>query len=159
MDTTRSSLGIGILLIAMAGLAALLALSLLGSVGGTITIAPAQKAVNTATGPHWLGKERISLQADWKVSTHATKHEGEDLDAEKIYNMILQGKCAGVGQFCNSQGKQLLLCFDPITGLLGGIFVNTVTGLVESGWGVTRFHYWGDKVRGPEAPYQPGLCK
>lgn len=162
MHTSRSGFGLLVPMLGLLFLTALVALTLLGPAlsggGGGRPITVAQpKTVNAVVAPHWLPTERVVLPADWRVSVHATKHEGEALDAEKIYALLLEGKCAGEAQYCNNKGKQLILCFDPVTGLLGGIFVSA-TGLVESGWGVSTFSHWGDQVRGFDAPYRPEFC-
>lgn len=138
-------------------LAGLVALVMLGSAQAeTATMTwQAQPAVQEAAVPDWLAGRQTAIEPGLPVRPHAAKHAAEQLDAERIYAMLLQGRCAAADQFCNSDGMRLYLCFDPVTGLLGGLFVQD--GMVISGYG-SRASYWAGKVRGDSAPFKMDRC-
>lgn len=105
------------------------------------------------SAPHWLPARPVSIPDDLVITAHAKKHLGEQLDAWKIYDLILEGRCTAAGKYCSPRGVTLYLCTDPVSGITGGLFV--VGNAITSGYGS---EYWGDLVRGDDAPFKPELC-
>lgn len=150
--TKTGSSGTMALLLCMTLLAGVFALTMLGSTG--VTWQPISRAEVVAV-PDWLDGRQTTIEPGLVISPHATKHAAEALDAPRIYAMLLAGKCTAAEQYCNSDGKRLYLCFDSVTGLLGGLFIQN--GMIDSGWG-SRASYWAGKVRGDAAPFKPDKC-
>ena len=146
-----SSIVVVMVLVMTVLLAALMLLTQTGNSSVALTVSRAEAAVV----PNWLDGRQATIEPGLIVSPHAAKHAAEALDARRIYDMLLQGKCAAAARFCDSNGKQLYLCFDPVTGLLGGLFVQD--GIIDSGWG-SRASYWAGKVRGTDAPFKADRC-
>lgn len=152
---TSATRGLGavlafMLLLATMGLAALTLLAQADNSGLTLAT-----SAREATVPNWLDGRQTAIEPGLAVSPHAAKHAAEQLDAQCIYEMLLQGKCAAADQFCNADGMKLYLCFDPVTGLLGGLFIQD--GVIISGYG-SRASYWAGKVRGDSAPFKADRC-
>lgn len=105
-----------------------------------------------------------SIKIDWKlpypdrlppnltINNRCRKHLGEPLDAWKIYQLHLQGKCTMEDRYCRtseSHGPMMLfLCEDPITGITGGLFIILEKSEIISGYGngETTFEYWTQEV-------------
>ena len=77
------------------------------------------QAVRQSSAPaiEWLRPDQVFVPRGLLVNAHAVKHDG---DTEKIYQMLLGGKCAAVAKFCGgSEIEKLYACTDPVTGLVG----------------------------------------
>lgn len=116
---------------------------------GPMTVAP-QRSV-----PYWLPTNHIAIPKDLTITAHATKHQVEQLNAETIYAMLLEGKCAASAKYCNPNGTVLYLCLDPISGVIGGLFV--VGDAVATGYSSGE-QYWSGLVRGDDAPFKGEFC-
>ena len=90
------------------------------------------------------------------VSDHAVKHVGERLDAWRIADLIKSKTCTTVRYYCNGR-RELYLCEDPNTGLVGGLLV--ASDVIITGYGA-RAKYWQNKVESGEwKPCQPNFIK
>ena len=79
------------------------------------------QAVRQSPAPaiEWLRPDQVHVPSGLAISAHAAKHSG---DTEKIYRMLLQGKCAEVAKFCGgSESEFAYFCVDPITGIVGAV--------------------------------------
>jgi len=95
-------------------LACLSALVLLDS-AQTATM-PTMHQASTAT-IDWLRPDQVRVPSGLTVSAHSAKHNG---DTEKIYQMLLDGRCAAVAMYCGGSGiERMYACMDPVTGLVG----------------------------------------
>ena len=152
MLATRSFTGfMALVMMLLVGLAALTLLAQVGNSGLTFAASRAEPV----TVPGWLDGRQAAIEPGLVVSPHAAKHAAEALDAPRIYAMLIEGKCTAAAQYCNSDGKRLYLCFDPVSGLLGGLFIQN--GMIETGYG-SRPSYWAAKVRGADAPFKVDRC-
>lgn len=137
--TRLSSLEIMALLFGMMLLAGIGALMLLGqAVDATVPVVH-QASIN------WLRPGQVHIPRDLAINSHAAKHHG---DAERIYNLLLEGQCAGVAKYCGGSNiENLYICTDPVTGVVGAILQfggEITTGYYErSGSG----HWAGRTVR------------
>lgn len=102
------------------------------------------------TAPHWLGTGQVRVPRNLRIASHAKKHVGQTLDAWRIYALLLEGKCVASKRYRNSSGGELYLCVDPVSGLVGGLFV---TGKQATGWGA-HAEKWSHLVRGSDAPFK-----
>jgi len=88
------------------------------------------------------------------ISAHAAKHVGESLDAWRIATLISSRSCATVRYYCNGS-RELYLCEDPNTGLVGGLIV--ASDVIVTGYGA-RARYWQRKLEtGEWRPCQPNF--
>ena len=107
--------------------------------------------------------DRIPI--DYTFNDHCKKHltgaDKADLNAWEIYKMLKQGQCATVSRYCRvheRRGPEMLwLCEDPVTGIIGGLFVVLEAGEIYSGYGFSdascmrkygldNFEYWTNLV-------------
>lgn len=85
----------------------------------------AQDVAQAVQVPHWLANRPTypSIPAGIPITAHAEGHQGQALDAWKLYDLLLEGKCVASGVWCGAtRTEQLYLCIDPVTGLIGGLF-------------------------------------
>lgn len=155
MSATRGFIGMTLMMVLVLGLAALTLLAQVDTASVVWQSQPVAQLAAQEAVPNWLAGRQTAIEPGLSISPHATKHAAEQLDAERIYAMLLQGQCAAADQFCNSDGMRLYLCFDFVTGLLGGLFIQD--GMVISGYG-SRASYWAGKVRGDSAPFKVDRC-
>lgn len=134
-------------------LVALAALMLLGGAIGGGTIAAARQ--QQVTAPGWLSGRQVTIPDGLSITSHAKKHVGEELDAWQIYALLLQGQCVASARYCRSDGTELYLCVDPVTGLMGGLMV--LDDVILTGYG-SGARYWGGKVRGQNTPFRAEFC-
>jgi len=134
----------GLLIILLVTLAAVASIAL------ALGLEPVTDTIQVATAPRvvapdvidWAPPGSLEIPDDLNISGHAEKHAGQLLDAELIYARLLEGRCAAVARYCDGP-RQLYICQDVETGLVGGMFV---TGdLVITGYGA-RVRYWSDVV-------------
>lgn len=90
-----------------------------------------------------------SIPWDYTFNNHCRKHLGEQLDAWKIYDLLKNGQCTMEDRYCREDdyhGSMMLwLCEDPVTGILGGLFVVLETQEIMSGYGES-YEHWVDEV-------------
>lgn len=117
-----SGLGARIALMALLALSGLVALGLLAS--------QAPQARQTFRVPQ---DQRVEVPSNLTIRPHAAKHNGE---AERIYNLLLAGKCATTMKYCGgSEIENMYVCVDPVTGAVGAILQfgdEIMTGYFES---------------------------
>lgn len=93
--------------------------------------------------PDYLAGHQARPPEGLPVSSHAVKHDGQAMTAETLYRQLLAGQCTASRRFCNGQ-RELYLCADPVTGLVGGLIIEAGE-IIVTGYG-TRASYWGNKV-------------
>jgi len=78
-------------------------------------------AAHEASAIVWASSP-VNIPADLIINGHAAKHIGEELDAWKLYAMLLEGQCVASTVWCGgSDIEKLYLCTTP-DGLIGGLF-------------------------------------
>jgi len=128
-----------ILMFAMALLAGLAALVVLGLAQQT-----ALPAMQQQVEIPW---SEIEIPANLRINEHASKHLGQQLDAWKIYAMLLEGQCVDTAVFCGPSDIERLYLCDSLTGLIGGIFVDGDE--IHTGFGA-RLKYWENQLAKPK---------
>lgn len=96
----------------------------------------------SVTVPEWIAGRQIGIPPGYVINGHATKHQGEALDAWKIYTLILEGHCVASTVWCGRDMEKLYLCVSP-SGLVGGMFV--LGDEIMSGFGA-RESYWESRL-------------
>lgn len=91
-------------------------------------------------------RSRPAPPPDVEISSHAEKHVGQALDAWSIYAKFQADTCTSVRRYC-ALGRELYLCEDPETGLVGGLIL--AGDVVITGYGA-RARYWENKVKSGE---------
>jgi len=124
-------------------------LFLVGGDGLKVT-SVAVPAVQRASVPaiEWTGLgEHVVVPPGMAVREHANKHEGQVLDAWKIYTLLLEGQCVASAVFCGpSDIEKLYLCVD-LTGRIGGLIV--FGGEILTGYQASQDD-WAKKVDKPQ---------
>lgn len=122
-------------LVCLIGLAALVLLGSVQSVAMPVV-------VHQAT-IDWLPPDQVMVPQGLTISAHAAKHHG---DTEKIYKMLLEGKCAEVAKLCGgSESEFAYFCIDPATGVVGAILQigdEITTGFYEK----ADSNYWVKRI-------------
>lgn len=129
----------GVLLVA--GLVLLVGLVLLGAIG-QVEVPTIQTGAQAGTKvPAWL-RDQVTIPEGLTIDGHAQKHQDQALDAWLLYDLLVNGQCVASRQWCKG-GKELYLCVDPASGMIGGLLVNgnqIITGYAGSE------AYWHGKV-------------
>lgn len=143
MLTRANSLGAYVMMLGLVVLVGLMGLTLLGpalgnSGGGTITIAHQQQA---AAIPEWLVGQQTAISNDLIINDHAEKHRDQKANAWILYSLLLEGQCVASAKFCSlNELEKLYICVDPVTGLVGGLFI--IGDEIITGYGTRSFEYW-----------------
>ena len=107
-------------------------------------------AVHRVSAPamEWTGSgENVMVPPGMTIKWHANKHNGQVLDAWKIYGLLLEGQCVASAVFCGpSDIEKLYLCMDP-GGSIGGLIV--FGDEILTGYQADQ-DYWARKVDKPE---------
>lgn len=134
---------LALVLLAIMIMAATMVLPMLGQMQVAQIGRVAQQPI---TVPHWLDGHQVKLREGLNINGHATKHVSQQLNAWKLREMLQQGQCVASRMWCGGD-KELYICVDPLTGLIGGLLVvgnEIITGYAGADG------YWYDKVNGPE---------
>lgn len=135
-------------ILALVVIVPLVVLMLLG--GGLSEVSRVQIRAQAGAAPaiEWTGLgEYVSIPGGMNVKGHASKHDGQVLDAWKIYTLLLEGQCVASAVFCGpSDIEKLYLCVDP-TGRIGGLVV--FGNEILTGYQANQ-RYWTRKVNKPE---------
>lgn len=136
--TKDGLLGLIVMMLGMLLFVSVMAAAMLGPVSTEMSrvnvVAPAPRSVVV---PTWLAGNQAVVQPGLAISDHATKHGTE---TGNIYELLLEGKCAGSRTFCGgSEIEELHVCIDPITGAIGAVIQR---GAEISGFFEHRPGYW-----------------
>jgi len=136
-----NGLEMAILTLVMIALAGGFMLTMMGGVTADVA------QVQVASAPSWVQGQAI-IRPGLAINGHAHKHADQALDAWRIYGLLLAGNCVASTVYCGpSDIERLYLCTDPVSGLIGGLFV--FGDEIMTGYG-SREAYWKNKVRGSE---------
>lgn len=117
--------------------------------------------VSTTTRPvYMLHKGPSSVSPDLILEDYWTGHAGQKMNAVETYKMLLAGECAMVARYCDEYdpNKELHLCLDPVSHLVGGIYV--VGNVIKNGYAGDGGDYWNKKLRQDESwPNRDGKGK
>jgi len=125
----------------------------------SIMLGPAFTKVDSIDIPWTLPERGYEIPRDFLFNPeHAFDHRGQELDAEKVYKLLLEGKCAVSSRWCGKDkygSKEMYLCDDPVSGLIGVLIVylegsRTMKGrpAIYTGYGTTpeKIHKLRNKV-------------
>ena len=127
-----------LLLVGIAGL--LLLGPALGSGGGTITVA--HQSDKTAAIPDWLAGRQVEFPSELSFSDHSLGHfrgttkggQPQKMNALEIYELGQHHGCVASRRWCLTDPwgllTELYLCVDPLTGLIGGLFIAHVKPII-----------------------------
>lgn len=97
--------------------------------------------------PHWLDGSQTGLREGLRINEHAAKHQAQQLNAWRLRQLLSQGQCVASRKWCGAGEKELYICADPVSGLIGGLLV--VGDQIVSGYAGST-GYWQGKVAGSE---------
>ena len=144
MSGNQSMLSSFIAMMALSAVVLLVALMLLGGGLGEVSQAQVQAVRQSVSSTVWAIEGQVTIEAGLRIREHAVKHQGQALDAWKIYAQLLAGKCVASTMLCGgSEIEKLYLCVDPASGLVGGLLV--LGDEILTGYG-SRAGYWESVV-------------
>jgi hypothetical protein len=129
MGRTRTNPLVFVCAIALLGAATLLALNCMSTLSNASlgTLSQQQVAELSIEG-------QTEIEDDLDIHPHAAKHKGEALWALSIYNMLRTGGCAASRKMCQNDGREIYLCQDPTTQMIGMLVVIPEKAMILTGY-------------------------
>ena len=149
-----------------------LGLLLIAGLMGLFLLNSLSSRMNLKIGPIYINWKLLypdKIPLDLTINRRCQQHVGEaQLNAYRIYEMYKQGQCADENRYCRVDARHgpmmLYLCEDPVTGIIGGLFVILEKHEIFSGFGYDDSHYpgssnfefWMDVINNEDEPWD--LC-
>ena len=96
--------------------------------------------------PDWLAGKQARIPSGLTIVEHTEKHKAAQLNAWKMYSMLLEGQCAASTRFCGGSDIEFLyICLDPVTGVIAGLL--QFGDEIRSAFGYDDSNYWQERIR------------